>query len=107
MRLIGLAFSALLIVCAWSQGKIVVANDEWTLSSTGYTNAPDADRFARNVASWFTGGVSGNFLAYTNDFGFTSTELANTMANAGHTWTVSTAGTLNLSLRTYAVGWRS
>jgi len=98
MRLIGLAFSALLIVCAWAQGKIVVANDEWTLSSTGYSNAPDADRFARNVASWFTGGRSGNFLAYTNNFGFTSSQLAATMANARHTWTVSTAGTLNLSL---------
>ena len=98
MRLIGLAFSALLMMCAWAQGKIVVNNDEWTFTSTGYTNAPDADRFAQNVASWFTGGVSGNFLAYTGNHGFTSTELATTMANAGHTWTVSTAGTLNLSL---------
>ena len=51
MRLIGLAFSALLMMCAWAQGKIVVNNDEWTLSNTGYSNAPDADRFARNVAS--------------------------------------------------------
>jgi len=86
------------MVGAWAQGKIVVANDEWTLSDTGYLNAPDAGRFAKNVASWFTGGGSGNFLAYTNNFGLTGTELANTMANAGHTWTVSTAGTLNLSL---------
>jgi len=98
MRLIGLAFGILLMVSAWAQGKIVVANDEWTLSNSGYSNAPDADRFARNVASWFTGGGSGNFLAYTNNFGLTGSQLANTMANAGHTWTVSTAGTLNLSL---------
>ena len=98
MRLIGLAFGTLLIAGMFAQGKIVVNNDEWTLSSTGYSNAPDADRFARNVASWFTGGGSGNFLAYTDNFGLTETPLANTMANAGHTWTVSTAGTLNLSL---------
>ena len=85
MRLIGLAFGILLMVSAWAQGKIVVANDEWTLSNSGYSNAPDADRFARNVASWFTGGGSGNFLAYTNNFGLTGTQLANTMASAGYT----------------------
>ena len=102
MRLMGLVFGTLLMVGAWAQGKIVVANDEWTLSNSGYSNAPDADRFAQNVANRFTGGRSGNFLAYTNSFGLTSTQLANTMRNAGHTWTVSTAGTLNLSrMQTY------
>jgi len=99
-RQITLGLSILLCATAIAQtsGKIVVANDEWTLSNTGYANAPDADRFARNVANWFTGGSSGNFLAYTNNFGLTGTQLANTMTNAGHSWTVSTAGTLDLSL---------
>ena len=58
MRLIGLAFGILLMVGAWAQGKIVVANDEWTLSNSGYSNAPDADRFARNVASPGAGFIS-------------------------------------------------
>lgn len=97
-RLITLGISAFLCAMVFAQGKIVVANDEWTLSDAGYANAPDADRFARNVASWFTGGGPGNFLAYTNNFGFTGSQLANTMSNAGHTWTVSTAGTLDLTL---------
>lgn len=99
MRWISLTLGTLTIAAAFAQGKIVVNNDEWTLSSTGYASAPvDTDRFVRNVASWFTGGGSGNFLAYTNNFGLTDSQLANTMANAGHTWTVSTAGTLNLAL---------
>ena len=98
MRILTFGLTAILCAASFAQGKIVVNNDEWTLSNTGYANAPDADRFARNVASWFTGGGSGNFLAYTNNFSFTGTSLANTMANAGHSWTVSTSGTLNLSL---------
>lgn len=99
MRLLTLGLGILLYAATFAQGKIVVANDEWTLSNTGYSNAPgDTDRFVRNVASWFTGGGSGNFLAYTNNFGLTQSSLANTMSNAGHTWTVSTAGTLNLAL---------
>lgn len=98
MRILTFGLMTLLCVASFAQGKIVVNNDEWTLSNTGYSNAPDADRFARNVASWFTGGGSGNFLAYSNNFGLTGSALANTMTNAGHSWTVSTAGTLNLSL---------
>ncbi len=99
MRLLGVTLGTLTIAAAFAQGKIVVNNDEWTLSDTGYANAPvDTDRFVRNVASWFTGGNPGNFLAYTNNFGLTGTQLANTMASAGHTWTVSTVGALNLAL---------
>jgi len=62
-RLFSVTLGALLIAGVFAQGKIVVSNDEWPLSNTGYANAPDADRFARNVASWFTGGRPGNFLA--------------------------------------------
>lgn len=97
MRLLTFGLSVLLCAASFAQGKIVVNNDEWTLSDAGYTNAPDADRFARNVASWFTGGGSGNFLAYSNNFGLTGSALANTMTNAGHTWTVSVANPLNLA----------
>jgi hypothetical protein len=98
MRWLTLGLGVLLCVASFAQGKIVVNNDEWTLSNAGYANAPDADRFVRNVANWFTGGGSGNFLAYTNNFGLTETQLASTMASAGHSWTVSTVGTLNLAL---------
>jgi len=74
-------------------GKIVVNNDEWPLSDYGFVQTPaDAAQFARNVASWFTGGQPGNFLVYSTPFGATSglvgTRLADTMTAAGHTWTI-------------------
>lgn len=85
------------IASAASAGKIVLANDEWTLSETGFSNpVDDPGIFATNVAAWFAGGSSGSFLAYSNNFGFTGASLANAMAGAGYSWTVSTAGTFDL-----------
>ncbi len=38
-------------------GKIIVANDEWTLGTTGFTQAPtDTAQFVKNIGNWFTGG---------------------------------------------------
>ena len=72
-------------------GKIVVNHDEWTFDNTGFSLAPDAEQFATNIASWFTGGSTGNFLAYSSNHGLTESLLASAMTNAGHSWTVSTA----------------
>lgn len=73
-------------------GRIVVNHDDWTLDNTGFTMAPDAARFALNIAAWFTGGASaGNFLAYSTNHALTESVLASTMTNAGHGWTVSTS----------------
>lgn len=83
-------------------GKIVVANDEWTLSSTGFSAPNDPAQFAQNIASWFTGGSSGSFLAYSGNFGLTYSGLSNAMTGAGHTWTVSTGISFNFAtLSTY------
>ena len=71
-------------------GKIVVANDEWTLSNTGFFAPNDPGQFAQNLASWFTGGSNGSFLAYSNNFGLTESSLSSAMTTAGHSWTVST-----------------
>ncbi len=68
--------------------KIVVNSDDWTLSDKGFANG-DAKQYILNIANWFTGGRPGNFLAYSNDFGLTDQQLANTMTNAGNSWTVS------------------
>lgn len=78
-------------------GKIVVANDEWTLSNSGFSTPNDPAQFAQNVASWFTGGSNGNFLAYSNNFGLTESGLAAAMTGAGHSWTVSQAVTFDLA----------
>jgi len=77
-------------------GKIVVANDEWTLSETGFSGA-DAGRFATNVTSWFNNGVPGSFLAYSDNFGLTQSSLNSAMFVAGNSWTVSTASPFDLN----------
>jgi len=85
-----------------AQGRIVASSDEWPLSDTAFTNAPGTARFVRNVASYFTGGRPGRFLAYSSSFGLTGARLAAEMRAAGHTWTVSTTVTLDLAtLQTY------
>ncbi|HEY9892210.1 MAG TPA: hypothetical protein V6D37_10465 [Candidatus Sericytochromatia bacterium] len=72
-------------------GKIVVNADEWTLSNSGFTKAPDTGTFVTNIAKWFTGGRStGKFHAYSTNFGLKESSLTQTMTKAGYTWTVGT-----------------
>jgi hypothetical protein len=86
---------------AAASGKIVVANDDWTLSD-GYGYPPnDPAVFATNVAHWFAA-PGASFRAWSNNFGLTGTDLHNTMTGAGYTWTASTAGTFDLpTLKAY------
>ena len=70
--------------------KIVLANDEWTLSDTGFSDLNDPGIFINNVASWFSEGTTGNFLAHSANFGLTGKSLKDAITNAGHTWTVNT-----------------
>lgn len=78
-------------------GSIVVSNDEWVLTDIGFAEAADTSTFALNVASFFTGGDSGNLLAYSSDFGLVGASLASTMTGAGHTWTVDTFVTFDVA----------
>jgi hypothetical protein len=73
---------------AHATGKIVVAHDEWALSDWGFYYAPSAQRFALNIAGFFTGGQPGRFLVYSSNWGLTGERLASTMRGAGHEWTV-------------------
>jgi hypothetical protein len=70
-------------------GKIFVSHDEWTLSDSGFRVAPDADRFARNLAAWFTGGRPGHFLVYSTSPGLRGKSLERTIKSAGHGWTLA------------------
>ena len=85
------------VVCTANAGKIVLANDEWTLGNAGFFDPNDPGTFATNVAAWFTGGSSGNFLAYSTNFGLTENSLATAMTGAGNSWTVSTGITFDLA----------
>ena len=78
--------------------KIVLANDEWTLSDNYWeTGTTDPGVFVTNVASWFTDGSTGSFLAYSSNFGLTGSQLSNAMTTAGHSWTVSTSVSFDLA----------
>lgn len=93
-----IASSLLLTAAAYPAfaGKVLVMNDEWTLSNTGFAQNPaNAKQFALNIAQWATGGGPGSFLAYSSSFGLTESSLANTMTGAGNSWTVSMAGPFN------------
>jgi hypothetical protein len=73
------------------RGKIVVCNDEWTLSDTGFQQSPDAGSFATNIAGWFSGGRAGKFLVYSTNFGLTQSSLASALRAAGHALSFSTS----------------
>lgn len=74
-----------------SGGRIVVNNDEWTLSDVGFASAPDTGRFALNVAAFLTGGAPARIHAYSNNFSYTGAALAATLSGAGYTYTTGTA----------------
>lgn len=82
-------------------GRIVLVNDEVTLSNSGFASAgaSNVTNFVENVTAWFGGS---NFLGYSNNFGLTGTNLRDAMANAGHTYSVNTSITFDVAtLSTY------
>jgi hypothetical protein len=80
------------VVCAGSSvladgGRIVVANDEWTLSNQGFANAgQSAQQYVSNVIDYFGG--AGDFLAVATNFGLTQPNLKEAVEATGSTWTV-------------------
>jgi hypothetical protein len=73
-------------VAAQSAGTIVISNDEWVLSDSGFS--ANTTRFVQNLTTLFGG--SGNVLGYSENFGLTSNSLAVAMRTAGNTYTVNT-----------------
>ena len=101
------AISAILFcLLAWPQfaaaGRIVLANDEWPLSNTGFSNSPSVENYIQNIANLFADGGSGTFHAYSTNFGLTESSLAAAFSSAGHTLTTGTGITFNVpTLLTY------
>ena len=87
---------AVLGIAAGKGGIIVVSSDEFPLSDTGFANSPDASIFVTNVATLFTGGVSGKFHAYSNNFSYTGSALHDTLTAAGHIYSTGTAISFDL-----------
>jgi len=96
-KLFLIATLCLLLPLQATAGYLIVNNDEWTLSNTGFTNSPTTDVFINNITNLFTGDQPGDFLAYSANFGLGQSDLANAMTAAGHDWTVSTADPFNLT----------
>ena len=88
-----MTFFIVIILVAFLQnafaGRIVVNNDEWALSNSGFRKSPSAGTFSTNVASWFTVGGTGEFLVYSRNFGLTETSLNSAMTNAGNSWEIN------------------
>lgn len=80
-------FAAVTFGGAAQAGVIVVNHDEWTLSNTGFSQAPDTATFVANLVSEFGSTIH----AYSANFGFTGSALATAMANEGATYTTGTS----------------
>jgi hypothetical protein len=76
-------------------GRIVVANDDWTLSDRGWST--ESARFSTNIAAWFTHGSTGRFLGYLADPSHSFQMLGSTITNAGHTWVLDTSTPLTVT----------
>jgi hypothetical protein len=81
------------VISTLQAGRIVVHNDEWVFSNFGYSQAGNGptSTYAQNVANYFTGGVAGDFLVYSNNFGLNESDQVTAVTAGGHTITISTA----------------
>lgn len=79
--------------------KIVAVGDEWVLSDTAFSvNTTSTTNFALNIAREFgQDNGTGNFLAYSNNFGLRGASLAATMTGAGYGWTADTTQPFTLA----------
>ena len=80
---------------AQQPGRIVVANDEWTIAPAGYAQPSDGIAFALGIAAWFNGGQTGSFFAW-NHYAFNDGELGFAMEAVGHEWTVGSTNEVTL-----------
>lgn len=97
-------FAATLVLShAASAGRVIMNNDEWTLSNTGFGLAPGSTTtFAQNLASYMNiDGGACNLLIYSSNFGLTESSLASALAGGGCSVTTSTATFTAGSLSAY------
>jgi len=66
-------------------GRVILNNDEWTLSDFGFgVAAPSTTNFARNLASYMNvDGGACNLLVYSTNFGLTGLALNAALTGAG------------------------
>ncbi len=82
-------------------GRIVFANDEWTLSTTGFNSPNDPGTFALNVVEFFNPGKPSSILIYSANFGLNNASLLGVLTGAGHSVTQSTNPSMLANLASY------
>ena len=97
-RMLGSFLGLAIFASTAGAGTVLVNGDEWTLSNTGFTNAPDAGQFVANMVAEFGTAIH----AYSTNFGYTQSSLSAAMATAGATYTTGLGITFDLpTLQTY------
>lgn len=86
--LAALVFGITMGVPALHAESLMVSNDEWMWSDSAFGRDND-QQFARNVASWLTGG-SGNILILSSNFGLDNSSLPSYLSSLGYGVTVTT-----------------
>lgn len=83
---------AMVLAQAASAGRLLMNNDEWTLSNLGFASAPaSTTAFAQNLASYMNiDGGPCNLLVYSNNFGLTGSSLKSALNGAGCSVSYST-----------------
>jgi hypothetical protein len=93
---------ALVLAQSASAGKLILNNDEWTLSNSGFAAAPSTSTFAQNLAaSMNLNGGACNLLVYSSNFGLTGSSLNGALTGAGCSVTYSTGAFDLVTLSAY------
>jgi PEP-CTERM motif len=84
-------------------GRVILNNDEWTLTDFGFAAAtPSTSAFAANLASYMNiDGGACNLLVYSSNFGLTGSSLNSALTGAGCSVTYSTGAFDLATLSTY------
>lgn len=83
-----------------SAATVIVNADEWATTDTGYSQAgsSNVDQYVQNLVTEFGTTIH----AFSNNFAYTGSGIANSMANAGATYTTGLGITFDLpTLSTY------
>lgn len=88
-----LTAAALVAPAVSDAATVVVDHDEWTLSTTGFAQSPDAATFVQNLVNEFGTTIH----AYSTNFGLNNTALSTAMATAGATFSAGTGFAFTLA----------
>lgn len=93
-----LCMSAALTATSLQAARVVIAADDWIFTDTGFSSLPtDTANFALNVAGFLTSESGGLIHGYSDFQSLNQSSLANTLNNAGYTYTSGTGITFDLA----------